>query len=84
MGEARISLYSYRTLSIYCCCEEQPCLEVVATTFFFPWGKIIRKINFLVWEVILLHGFPLIKEMAVGGATYGILYNLLAKVIIIE
>lgn len=36
----------------------------------------------MVYEMILLHFFAVIKEMAVRGATYGILYNLLAKVII--
>ena len=32
--------------------------------------------------MILLHCFAVIKEMAVGGATSGILYKLLPKVII--
>ena len=34
--------------------------------------------------MILLHCFAVIKEMVVGGATFGIMYNLLAKVIITE
>ncbi len=33
--------------------------------------------------MILLHFLAKIEEMAVGGATYGILYNSLSKVIII-
>ena len=43
-----------------------------------------KEKKFLVWEIILLHFFVVIKEMAVGGAISGILYNLLAKLIIIE
>ena len=38
--------------------------------------------NFLVWETILLHFLEEIKEVVVGGATSGILYNELPKVII--
>jgi len=34
--------------------------------------------------MILLHCFVVIKEMVVGEATFGILYNLLPRVIIIE
>ena len=41
-----------------------------------------KKIWFLIWEMILLHWLAKIKEMAVGGATSGILYSLLPKVII--
>ena len=35
--------------------------------------------NFLVWEMILLPFLVVIKEVAVGGATSGILYNELSK-----
>jgi len=84
VGEVEMSLYSSMTLSIYCCCVEEPCLESVVTTFFLPWERIIRKAKFLVWEMILVHCFAVIKEMVVGEATLGILYNLLAKVIIID
>jgi hypothetical protein len=38
--------------------------------------------NFLVCEMTLLHFLAEIKEIAVGGATYGILYNFLPKEII--
>ena len=38
----------------------------------------------MVWEMILLHCFAMIKEMAVGRDTSGILYDLFPKVIIIE
>ena len=39
--------------------------------------------NFLVWEMSLLHFLAMIKEVAVGGATSSILYNELPKEIII-
>ena len=84
MGEEKISLYSSMTLSIYCCYAEEPYLEAMATTLFFPWWRIIRKTNFLVLEMILLHFYVVIKEMAIGRATSSIMYNLLAKVIITE
>ena len=83
-GELKISSYYSMTLSICWCCAEEPSLEVVATIFFLPWGWIIRKTNFMVREMILLHLFAVIKEMEIGGATSGILYNLLAEVIITE
>ena len=35
--------------------------------------------NFLVWEMSLLPFFAVIKEVVVGGATSGILYNELSK-----
>ena len=35
--------------------------------------------NFLVWEMSLLPFLAVIKEVAVGWATYGILYNELFK-----
>ena len=57
-------------------------MEVVATVFFLPWGRIIRKTNFLVWEMSLLHFFTVTKDIAAGGGTYGILYNLFPKVTI--
>jgi len=82
MAEEKIFLYSSMTLSIFCCCVEEPYLEAMGTTLFFPWGRIIRKTNFLVWEMILLHCFAVIKDMVVGGATFSITYNLLAKVIV--
>ena len=70
------------TLSICSCHVEGPCLEVMAIVFFFPWGCIIRKTNFPILEMSLLHCFTVTKEMAVGGATSDILYNLFPKVII--
>jgi len=42
------------------------------------------KTNFMVCVMILPHFFPKIKEMAIGGPTSSILYNLLPKVIINE
>ena len=82
MGEVKMSLYSSTTLSICFCRAEEPFLEVVATIFFLPWGQIIRKTNFLVWEMSLLHCFAVTKEIVVGSGTYGILYNLFPKVTI--
>ena len=38
--------------------------------------------NFLVWEMILPPFLEDIKEVAVGGATSGVLYNVLHKEII--
>jgi uncharacterized membrane protein YfbV (UPF0208 family) len=55
----------------------------MATVFLFPSGRIIRKTNFLVLEMSLLHCFAITKEMVVGGAISGILYNLFPKVTII-
>ena len=83
MSEEKMSSYSSMTLSIYCSCAGEPCFEVVATIFFFPYGRVVRKINFLVWETILLRCFALVKEMTGGGTTFDILYNLFPKVIII-
>jgi hypothetical protein len=77
-----MSSYSSTTLSFCCFCATGPCLEVMATVFLFPLGRIIRKTNFLVLEMSLLHCFSVTKEMVVGGAISGILYNLSAKVII--
>ena len=61
---------------------EGPCLEVVATIFFFPWGRIIKKTNFLVLEMSLQHCFAVTKEIAVGVRTSGILHKLFPNVII--
>ena len=80
MGEVNMSLYSSTTLYICFFYVEVPCLEVVAIVFFLPWGWIIRKTNFLVWEMSLLHCFAISKEIAAGGGTFGILYNLFPKV----
>ena len=77
-----MSSYSSMTLSIYSCHAEGPCLDVMPTIFFFPWGHIMRKTNLPVLEMILLHCFAVTKEMALGGATSGILYNLFPKVTI--
>jgi len=42
-----------------------------------------KRKKFPVWEMILLHFLAEIKEMAVVGATFDILYKLLPKEIII-
>ena len=57
-------------------------MEVVAIILFFPCGWIVIKTNILVLEIILLHCFAVIKEMAEGDTTFGVLYNLYPKVII--
>ena len=77
-----MSSHSSMTLSIYFFRAVGPCLEFMATVFLFPSGWIIRKTNFLVLEMSLLHLFAVTKEMVVGSAISGILYNLLPKVII--
>jgi hypothetical protein len=81
-GEVSMSSYSSMTLSICCCHVQGPCLVVVATVFFFPSGWIIRKTNFLVLAMSLLHCFAVTKEMAIGDTISGILYILLLKLII--
>ena len=81
VGEEKNSSYSSTTLSIYCSHAGQPCFEAVATIFFFPCELVVRKINFLVLETILLHYFAIVKEMAGGGTTSSILCNLFPKVI---
>ena len=78
-----MSRYSSTTLSICCCHAKGPCLEVVAMIFFFPSGRIIKKTNFPVLEMSLLHCFAVTKEIAAGGGTSGVLYNLFPNVIII-
>ena len=55
-------------------------MEVMATTFFLPRGKIIKKKKFLVWEMSLLHCFVVTKEIVGGGGTSSILYKLFPKV----
>ena len=57
-------------------------MKVMTTVFFFPWGRIIKKKNFLVWEMSLMHCFAITKEIVGGGGTSGILYKLFPKVII--
>ena len=80
MEEVKMFSYSSMILSIYCCCIEGPCLEVLATVFFSPWGHIIRKTKFSVLEMSLLHFFAVTKEMVVGSAIFAILYNVFPKV----
>jgi hypothetical protein len=78
-----MSSYSSMNLSICCFHVVGPYLEVMATVFLFPSRWIIRKTNFLVLEMSLLHCFAVTKEMVVGGAIFGILYSLFSKVTII-
>jgi hypothetical protein len=54
----------------------------VAETFFLLRAWITKKTNLLVYEMTVLHCLANIKEIMVGGATSGILYNFLPKVII--
>ena len=69
------------TLSICCIRAGEPYFEVVATILFFPYERVVRKINFLVWETILLRFFVAVKEMIGGGTTSRILYMLFPKLI---
>ena len=73
MSEEKMSSYSSMTLSICYSHAREPCFEVFATIFFFPYEQVVRKINFLVWETILLRCFTVVKEMIGGGTTSGIL-----------
>jgi len=54
----------------------------VAMIFPLFWERIRQKINFLVCEMSLLPFLAVIKEVVVGGATPGMLYNELPKEII--
>ena len=81
MSEEKIFLYSSMTLSICCSCSGEPFFEVVATVLFFPYERVVRKINLLVWETMLLHCFAVFKDMTGGGSTSGIVYKLFPKVI---
>jgi hypothetical protein len=54
----------------------------VEATFFLLSTQITKKTNFPVYEMTLLHCLAEIKEITVGSATFGILYNCLPKVII--
>jgi hypothetical protein len=54
----------------------------VATTFCLLRERITKKMDFPVFEMTLLHCLEEINEITVGGATFGILYNCLPKVII--
>ena len=79
-----MSSYSSMTLSIYYSHVGEPCFKVLATILFFPYEQVVRKINLLVWETILLRCFVIFKEMEGGGTTSDIMYNLLPKVITTE
>jgi len=56
----------------------------VAMIFPLLSERTTQKINFLVYEMSLLPFLAVIKEVAVGGATSGILYNELSKEIMTE
>ena len=78
-------LCSFMIVSLCCCyCMEEPFAGVmdVATIFPLLWERTRQKINFLVYEMSLLPFLATIKEVAVAGATSGIMYNELPKVII--
>ena len=79
-----MSSSSSMTLSICYIHVGEPYFEVVATIFLFPYERVVRKINFMVWKSILLRFFAIVKEMARGGTTSGIRYNLFPKVITTE
>ena len=77
-----MSRYSSMTFSSCFCHADGPYLKGVATIFFLPRGWIIKKTNFLVLEMSLLHCFAVTKEITIVGGTYGIMYNLFPNVII--
>ena len=82
MGEEKLFLCSVMTLSLYrFCYMEEPFAGVMEVAMIFPllWERTRQKINFLVYEMSLLPFLAMIKEVAVGGATSGILYNELHK-----
>jgi hypothetical protein len=80
VGEEKMSLYSSTCL----CCKERLCAEAidVAMTFSLLWEWITKKTNFPICEITLLHCLVEINKIAVGGATFGILYNCLPILII--
>ena len=63
---------------------EVPFSGAIDVEMIFPllWEWIKKKTNFLVWGMTLLHCLVVIKYMAVEGAIYSILYNLVPKEII--
>ena len=79
-----MSSYSSMNFFISCSCAGEPCFEAVATIFILVCGRIVKKINLLLLETILLHCFAVVKDMARGGTTFGILYNLFPKLITTE
>lgn len=78
-GEVKMSSYSSMALSIYCWPEEGSCLEVMTIVFFFLEGISSGK-TLLVLEMSLLYCFRVTREIAVGVATFGIMYNLFPNV----
>jgi hypothetical protein len=54
----------------------------VVVTFYLLRAWIKKNMNFSVYEMTVLHCLAKIKEIVVGGTTFGILYNCLHKVII--
>ena len=55
----------------------------VVTIFPLLWERTRQKMNFLVWEMSFFPFLVVIKEVEVGGAISGILYNELLKEIMI-
>ena len=78
-------LCSFMTVSLRCCCYvKEPFAGVIDVVMIFPllWERTRQKMNLLVSEMSLPPFLAVIKEVAVGGATSGILYNELHKEII--
>ena len=75
MGELNMSLWSSTTLSTYFCCVAESCVEAmdVATTFFSPCERIIKRTNFPVYVINFVHYLAKIREMEAFGATSHIL-----------
>ena len=75
MGELNMSLYSSTTLSAFFCYVAESRVEAmdVATTFFSPYERIIKRTNFPVCVITFMHCLAKIREMEAFAATYGIL-----------
>jgi hypothetical protein len=71
-------------MSTFFCYKERLCVKVmdVVVTFYLLGAHITKKMNFLVYEMTLLHFLVDIKEIEVCDTTSGILYNCLPKVMI--
>ena len=74
-------MFCHDRIPLLCYCVEEPFTGVMDVVTIFPLllERTRQKMNFLVWEMSLLPFLIEIKEVVVGGATSGILYNELSK-----
>jgi hypothetical protein len=75
VGEEKISLCSSTFLSTCFYCIENSCIEVVvvAVTFCSPSDQIVKRVNFVVRDIILQYCFVEFNEMEVVETTSCIL-----------